>query len=292
MAAVVGLDAGLGQEMTGPRITSTAAVVTPPEASRRSRAFAGARRACALAALLACGTSAHAGLFDDDEARRAIIDLRTRISQLEDGSKAQTTQTAQQLQQLQNALLDLTNQNEQLRQQMAQLRGANEQLAKDLSDVQRQQKNIQQGVDDRLKRVEPQQVSLDGKTFMADPEEVVSYEAATATLRSGDFDKAQASLTNFLRRWPASGYADLARYWQGNAQYGNRDYKGAIVTFKAFVAAAPEHARAPEAELAIANCQIELRDIKAAKATLADLMKTYPKSEAAVAGRERLASLK
>ena len=29
-----------------------------------------------------------------------------------------------------------------------------------------------------------------------------------------------------------------------------------------------------------------------AKATLADLMKTYPKSEAAVAGRERLASLK
>ena len=39
-------------------------------------------------------------------------------------------------------------------------------------------------------------------------------------------------------------------------------------------------------------CQIELRDIKGAKATLADLMKTYPKSEAAVAGRERLASLK
>ena len=287
MASFVGLDANAGS-----RDSSTAAAVTPPEASRRARAFAGALRACAIAALLVGGTSARAGLFDDDEARRAIIDLRTRISQLEDGSKAQGTQTAQQLQQLQNALLDLTNQNEQLRQQIAQLRGANEQLAKDLSDVQRQQKNIQQGVDDRLKRVEPQQVSLDGKTFMADPEEVASYEAATATLRSGDFDKAQASLTAFLRRWPASGYADLARYWQGNAQYGNRDFKGAITTFRAFIAAAPEHARAPEAELAIANCQIELRDIKGAKATLADLMKTYPKSEAAVAGRERLTSLK
>ena len=42
----------------------------------------------------------------------------------------------------------------------------------------------------------------------------------------------------------------------------------------------------------MANCQIELRDIRGAKATLADLMKTYPKSEAAVAGRERLSSLK
>jgi TolA-binding protein len=171
--------------VTGPRSAGMAAAV---------------RRACAVAALVACGTSAHAGIFDDDEARRAIIDLRTRISQLEDSSKSQNAQNAQQLQQLQNALLDLTNQNEQLRQQIAQLRGTNEQLAKDLSDVQRQQKNIAQGVDDRLKRVEPQQVNLDGKTFMADPEEIAAYEAATATLRSGDFDKAQVSLGNFLRR--------------------------------------------------------------------------------------------
>src|SRR6202000_2778293 len=113
---------------------------------------------------------------------------------------------------------------------------------------------------------------LDGKTFMADPEEIAAYEAATATLRSGDFDKAQVALGNFLCRWPASGYAALARYWRGNAQYGNRDFKGAIVPFKAFIAGAPDHARAPEAELAVANCQIELRDIKGAKATLADLM--------------------
>ena len=84
---------------------------------------AAVRRACAVAALVACGTSAHAGIFDDDEARCVIIDLRTRISQLEDSSKSQNAQNAQQLQQLQNALLDLTNQNEQLRQQIAQLRG-------------------------------------------------------------------------------------------------------------------------------------------------------------------------
>ena len=44
--------------------------------------------------------------------------------------------------------------------------------------------------------------------------------------------------------------------------------------------------------LAIANCQIELKDTKAARRTLDDLIKTYPQSEAAQAGRERLASLK
>src|ERR1700740_1824256 len=72
-------------------------------AARLPRALAlarHARRACAMAALLVVGGNAHAGLFDDDEARRAIIDLRTRISQLEDANKSQGSQDAHQLQQL------------------------------------------------------------------------------------------------------------------------------------------------------------------------------------------------
>jgi TolA-binding protein len=50
--------------------------------------------------------------------------------------------------------------------------------------------------------------------------------------------------------------------------------------------------RAPEAMLSIANCQLEMKDAKAAKKTLEELMKTYPKSEAAFAGVERLRTLK
>ena len=55
---------------------------------------------------------------------------------------------------------------------------------------------------------------------------------------------------------------------------------------------APDSPRAPEAMLAIANCQAELKDTKAAKKTIDDLLKAYPKSEAAQAGRERLAALR
>ena len=49
---------------------------------------------------------------------------------------------------------------------------------------------------------------------------------------------------------------------------------------------------APEAMLSIANCQIELKDTRAARATLESLVKTYPQSEAAQAGKERLAALR
>jgi TolA-binding protein len=55
---------------------------------------------------------------------------------------------------------------------------------------------------------------------------------------------------------------------------------------------APDHEKAPEAVLSIANCQIELKDIRAARRTLEDLMKVYPQSEAAQAGRERLSRLR
>ena len=54
----------------------------------------------------------------------------------------------------------------------------------------------------------------------------------------------------------------------------------------------PDSPKAPEALLAIANCQAELKDTKAARRTIEELVKTYPKSEAAQAGRERLVSLK
>ena len=55
---------------------------------------------------------------------------------------------------------------------------------------------------------------------------------------------------------------------------------------------APDHPRAPEAVLSIANCQIELKDNASARKTLDDLVKAYPQSEAASAARERLARLR
>ena len=64
------------------------------------------------------------------------------------------------------------------------------------------------------------------------------------------------------------------------------------VSFRALVGNSPEHQRAPEALLSVANCQSELKDAKGARRTLEDLVKAYPTSEAAVAARERLVALK
>ena len=83
-----------------------------------------------------------------------------------------------------------------------------------------------------------------------------------------------------------------ALFWLGNAQYALRDYRSAVANFRSLVAADPEHVRAPEALLSVANCQVELKDSKAARKTLEDLVKTYPQSEPASVAKDRLSKLK
>ena len=243
-------------------------------------------------ALALCAPAAHAGLFDDDEARRAILDIRTKIDQNAERQRTGQQQLADQIDQLRRSLLDLNNQLEQARGDNAKLRGQNEQLARDVSEVQRKQKDIQTGVEDRLRRFEPQKVSLDGKEFSVEPDEKRQYDEAMEMLRKSDFAGTANALTAFRGRYPASGYTESALFWLGNAQYGVRQYKEAIASFRTLVGTSPDNAKAPEAMLAIANCQAELKDAKGARKTIDDLLKAYPRSEAAQAGRERLVSLK
>lgn len=256
----------------------------------------------ALAAFLWMG-SASAGLFDDEEARRAILDLRQRVEavRLESEKKVveETRRASDDSAQLRRSLLELQNQIEALRGEVARATGQNEQLVRDiadtrrqLADVQRLQKDASQGVDERLRKFEPVKVSVDGRDFAAEPFEKRDFEAALTIFKKGDFAGSQTVFVDFLKRYPQSGYGPSALFWLGNAQYATRDYKEAVTNFRSLLSLSPDHVRAPEAVLSIANCQVELKDTKAARKTLEDLLKAYPQSEAAGAAKERLARLK
>jgi tol-pal system protein YbgF len=238
-------------------------------------------RVVALAVGLWLTPVAHAAIFADDEARRAIIDLRERVER-----------QGEEIKQFQRSLLDQQDQFESLRKEAAQLRGEKEELTQELRKQQNLAKDLAQGVDERLRKFEPVKVKADGVEFLAEPAEVRAYDEAVAVFRKGDFTAASASLGDFIRRYPKSGYANTALFWLGNAQYANREYKEAIRNFSVLLVGSPNHVRAPEAMLSVANCQLELKDIKAARKTFEDVIKTYPQSEAANAARERLSKLK
>ena len=253
-------------------------------------------RLAVFAAVLLVSLPVRAALFEDDDARKAILDLRGKMQQSEDAQRQRIEQLSGQTQELlaplRRSMLDLNGQIEVQRSEIAKLRGQSEQLARDVSELQRKLSDQSNSLDSRLKPLEPQKVALDGREFQVEPDERRQYDAAMGLVRRGDFSEAAAALSSFQRRFPASGYSDSARFWLGNAQYGRREYKEAIATFRSFIAGNPEHPRAAEALLALANCQIELKDAKSARRSLDDLIKLYPGTEAAQAGKERLAALK
>ena len=235
--------------------------------------------------------NAHA-LFDDDEARKAILDLRQKVDTQQLRNVEELKKTNDDNAQLRRSILDLSNQLEVLRAEIAKMRGQDEQLTREVAEVQRRQKDITQGVDERLRKFEPYKVTVDGKEFIASPSEIRDFDAALATLRKGEFAPAQTSFLDFIKRYPESGYRPSALFWLGNAQYALRAYREAIINFKSVVAIAPDHLRSPEAALSIANCQVELKDNLSARKTLNDLIKVYPQSEAASVAKDRLTKLK
>ncbi len=261
-------------------------------------------RAWLAAGLLGLSLGAQASIFADDEARRAILDLRQRLDavqkrQADDQDKAAQAQAQalaqanEEIAQLRRSLLDLANQIEQLRAELSRMRGQDEQLAREVAEVQRRLKDVHSGIEDRLRRVEPAKVSVDGQEFLAEPGEIRDFEAALAVVRRGEFAQAQTAFSSFVQRYPSSGYKASALFWLGNAQYATRNAKEAIASLRAMLAAAPDHPRAPEALLAVANAQLELKEPRAVvRKTLEDLIKAYPQAEAATVARDRLAKLK
>lgn len=276
-----------------------------------------AARLVVSASFLLTSLAAHAGIFDDDEARKAILDLRQQISSINatvnNSLSAAQQRSADEIAQLRKSMFELQNQIDRQKNDLSQLRGDNELLARNLAEIQIRQKDLlqaaeqrlqaseqkvlaaeqrSQSVEQKLTKLEPVKINLDGREFMADPNEKRDYDAAFALFRTGDFVTSQKALFDFIQRYPGSGYSPSALYWLGNAQYSNRDYKEAIINFRSMISKNSDHVRAPEAMLSISNCQLEMKDPKGAKKTLEELMKVYPKSEAAFAGVERLRTLK
>ena len=257
-------------------------------ARTRTSGLPGLCTAAALALAVLWPVQAHA-LFGDDEARQAIIELRRKVDANQAaGDAARSEGDAA----TRRSLLELSNQIEQLRGELARLRGQNEQLAREVAELQRAQKDVQAGVDARLRQVEPLKVELDGQSFTAQPAEKTQFDAAMDTLRRSEFAAASTAYTAFLRQYPASGYTPSALYWLGNAQYAARAYKDSAESHRRLVTEFPNHPRTPEAMLAMANSQIELKDTRGARRSLDELVKAHPQSEAAAAARERLARLR
>ena len=115
-----------------------------------------------------------------------------------------------------------------------------------------------------------------------------AYDAALDLFKAGNYGAAAQSFGGFVRTYPRSPLAASAQYWMGNAQYAQRDFRGAISSQRQLISNYPDSQKVPDAMLNIATSQIELGDTVAARRTLQDIVSKYPQSDAATKARQRL----
>ena len=237
--------------------------------------------------------SARAALFEDDDARRSILDLRSRIDGLNRDTVRRMEDLAARLERLEAASsgqLTLANRIEMLRQEIERLRGELEVQTNELAATQRRLRDQYAEVDSRVKRFEPIQVMVDGQSFSVDPLERRGFDGALSLFRAGEFRSALISFDSLIANYPQTPYAIQAAYWSGSAQYALKDWKSAAETLQALIRRHPNHPRVPEASLRLGAALLELGDYRLARRTWESLIERFPSSPQAAEARERLPS--
>ena len=265
---------------------------------RSARRWTARVLACALIALAPLGGPARASIFSDDEARKAILELRDTLAEYDrqqrerlDALSQRIDELANRVEGLQHGMLDATDRTDAANQEIAKLRGATEELHNDVANEQKREKERYADLDARLRKLEPMEVAVEGRNVQVGRDEQSAYDAAVAQFRANEFRSAIHALDAFVARYPQSVYAPSAQFWLGSSYYAVKDFAAAVSAQSALVERFPDSPHVPEALLNIAASQVELNDRKSARATLARIVKDFPDSEQAKLAKDRMASL-
>lgn len=193
--------------------------------------------------------------FTDDEARKAILDLRQQIRTMNEAN--------------QRARIQLSDQIEALGQEIVRLRSDLEQLGRPAGA----------GGAAGGRPADPRS---------QDPREQAAFEQSIESFRKAQYKETVQNLTAFLTLYPDSKLAPTAQFYLGSSRFAMKDFKGAITTLQAMVQKFPTEPRAADALLMVASSQIELNNRAGAKTTLQRIVKDYKGTPAAETATKRL----
>lgn len=279
-------------------------------------------RSIVAVAAMAFSMSAVAGIFDDEEARKDLKNLRALVEQQVRDNDAKFQRLDEAVKNI--GVIQLLNQIEQLNAEIARLRGQIEVLANQGDQLGKRQKDFYLDIDTRLRKLEgaPGDVAATSAGMAAGPvnagaatlvpapvlgigtnarpsapaftkeQETKAYDVGSTLFRRGDFSAAIRAFDSFKMDFPASALSANAQYWIGISYFNMKDYANARAAQEALLKTFPDASKVPDALLAIASVHVETGDTRAARNTLEDIIARYPSTEAATKARTRLSQLR
>lgn len=218
--------------------------------------------------LISVAGQAHA-LFGDDEARKAILELRAQV---------QSQQEAQ---------LNLYSKIEKLTNEIQTLRGQIDVLNNSLGKERQNSQSMYGDLSSRIDQMDPKErasVNSNDKEIAAQQE----FNSCLSYFQKGQAEKAIQCFSSFTQKRSASRLYPEALYWLGSSYYMSGQYAKTIEIENRVISRYPRHAKAPEAYLLLGMAQMDSRKNAEARKTFTALIKNYPKSEAAALAKKQL----
>lgn len=117
------------------------------------------------------------------------------------------------------------------------------------------------------------------------------YDLAKSKLDAGESAEARTLFTEFLARHAKDPLAANAQYWVGESHYAEKRYREAIFSFQKVRDDFSKSDKAPDATLKMAFCFAALDLADDARLYLDEVVRTWPKSNAAKLAKDKLAEL-
>jgi tol-pal system protein YbgF len=201
-----------------------------------------------------------------------------------------------------NSLLDLAQRIDRLQAEVRSLRGDVELLQNQSEGGKAQSRSLYGDLEKRLAALEtlggvggagaaPSAGSASPPPAAASGGEQAMYDSAFNALKGADYPKAIANFRAFLTAYPASPLASNAQYWLGEAFYVTREYDSAVLAFRKVTTDWPDSRKAPDALVKVGFTQAAQGKNAEARATLEDVARRFPGSEAAQLASDRLKRL-
>lgn len=233
-------------------------------------------------------SSSYAGIFEDDEARKFILEQKKsneeRFKLLEDKIKKleDTIDNSTKNQMTFNS--ELQGKEDTIRK----LNGQLELLNHELDIIKKSQKDLYLDLDGRVDKFEKEKKEKEIVAEKASQD----YEDALNKFKEQKFKEASWGFAAFLQKNPTSPQKNNAIYWLGNSFYALGNCQKAIPVYEKLANESATTDKHGDALLQIAQCQMELGKNKEAKNTLETVLKDHPKSNFADEAHKKLKSLK
>jgi tol-pal system protein YbgF len=128
-------------------------------------------------------------------------------------------------------------------------------------------------------------------SLLSSSPEYDSYQNALRAFNSRNYEVALKLFADNIRQFPHGSYTDNCHYWSGECYYAQRDFAGAIASFKR-VFDFKNSSKADEAQLKIGMSYMKMGQTALAKSELKTLVDRYPASEYVPRAKKYLSEIK